>query len=230
MWQRWIFVQTPKSIPFVEHTLDLLKEGGVAALVLPSGIFSSRSYQFRQLRERLWYQTEILASIGLPHWVFFHTGCDVQGALLFVRRTDTPRANYDVFIDWAEHVGYDQAGRKTDKNDLPEILDRYQRISKPKMNVFKSATLRERDRLDPLHYKPGEYQKVSTIGRRNEPLTELLVPTAEILKRKKGNNLRVQYVEVGDTDKKQAASSIRRNWKCRTCPLGRSTSCTKTCY
>ena len=178
-------VQTPKSIPFVEHILDLLKDGGVAALVLPSGIFSSQSYHFCKLREFIWAKTEILAIIGLPHWVFFHTGCDVQGALLFFRRTDTPRDNYDIFIDWAENVGYDQAGRKTDKNDLPGIIDRYQRISKPKNNLFKAATLRARGRIDPLFYQPGEHQKVSTIGRRSEPLTSLLLTTTEILKRKR---------------------------------------------
>ena len=44
-------------------------------------------------------------------------------------------------------------------------------------------------------------RRLGTIGRRSEPLTSLLLPTTEILKRKKGNNLKVRYVEVGDTDK-----------------------------
>ncbi|MBI2859060.1 MAG: N-6 DNA methylase [Chloroflexi bacterium] len=194
-------VQTPKSIPFVEHILDLLKDGGVAALVLPSGIFSSQSYQFHKLRELIWAKSEILAIIGLPHWVFFHTGCDVQGALLFLRRTDKPRTDYDVFIDWAENVGYDQAGRKTEKNDLHTILEKYQRINKPKVNRFRARCLQARGRIDPLYYQPGDHQRVSSFGRRNEPLTNLLIPTTEIIKRKKGNNLKVRYLEVGDTDK-----------------------------
>jgi len=101
---------TPKSIPFVEHILAMLREGGKAALVLPSGIFNSRAIQFRNIRNLIWRKSEILAIIGLPHWVFFHTGCDVQGALLFLRRTDSPRSDYPVFIDWADSVGYDSAG------------------------------------------------------------------------------------------------------------------------
>ena len=195
-------IQTSKSIPFVEHIIRLLKEGGIAALVLPNGIFSSQGYQFRKIRELIWDKTEILAIVGLPHWVFFHTGCDVQGALLFLRRTDAPRSDYPVFVDWAENVGYDSAGRKTNANDLPDILERFNRISKPPRNTFSAAMLRQRGRIDPLYYQPGAHLRVSDPSQgRSEPLTNLLIPSTEVLGRKRSNALKVQYVEVGDTDK-----------------------------
>ena len=194
-------VQTPKCIPFVEHIIGLLKEDGIAALVLPNGIFSSQSHQFRKIRDLIWEKSEILAIIGLPHWVFFHTGCDVQGALLFFRRTDAPRPDYPVFIDWAAEVGYDAAGRKTNANDLPGILERYNLNSRSPGNIFSSAALRQRSRMDPLYYQPGSYRRVSnpTHGR-SEPLTNLLVPSTEVMPRKRGNTNKVRYVEVGDTD------------------------------
>ena len=154
-------VQTPKCIPFVEQIIGLLKEGGIAALVLPNGIFSSQGYQFKKIRDLIWKKSEILAVIGLPHWVFFHTGCDVQGALLFLRRTDTPRPDYPVFVDWADNVGYDSAGRKTEANDLPAILERYQDRQRPAENTFSAEDLRQRGRIDPLFYKPGAHQQVS---------------------------------------------------------------------
>ena len=115
-------VSIHKALPFVELIINLLAEDGIAGLVLPSGIFNSQSYHFTKLREIIWRKCEVVAIIGLPHWVFFHTGCDVQGALLFLRRTATPRQDYNIFIDWAENVGYDAAGRKADANDLPHIL------------------------------------------------------------------------------------------------------------
>ena len=195
-------VQTSKCIPFVEQIIRLLKEDGMAALVLPSGIFSSQGYQFRKVRDLIWKKSEILAIIGLPHWVFFHTGCDVQGALLFVRRTDAPRTDYPVFVDWASEVGYDTAGRKTSSNDLPGILERYNLSNWPSENTFSAAELRQRGRIDPLYYQPGAYRRVSnpTHGR-SEPLTNLLIRSTEIMGRKRGNSQKVRYVEVGDTDK-----------------------------
>ena len=192
-------LETPKSIPFVEHILSLLAEGGHAALVLPSGIFNSQSNQFSQLRDLIWTKSEVLAIIGLPHWVFFHTGCDVQGALLFLKRTDSPRKNYAVHVDWAEHVGYDTAGRKTSENDFTDILERYQR--RAKANQFKASVLRTRGRMDPLYYQPGGHTRVSSVGGLSAPLTELLTPTAETVRRKRDNHSKVRYVEVGDTDK-----------------------------
>ena len=195
-------IQTPKCIPFVEHIIGLLKEGGIAALVLPNGIFSSQGHQFKKIRDLIWQKTEILAVIGLPHWVFFHTGCDVQGALLFLHRTDTPRVDYPIFMDWAENVGYDSAGRKTDTNDLPAILERYKDSQWPAVNTFSASQLSERGRIDPLYYQPGTHQKISRPSAENsKPLTELLIPSTEVMRRKKGNTQKVRYAEVGDTDK-----------------------------
>ena len=191
-------LSTPKSIPFLEHILNLLTLQGRAALVLPNGIFNSQSYQFRKVRELLWQKAEIIAIIGLPHWVFFHTGCDVQGALLFLKRTDTPRADYNVFIDWAENVGYDAAGRKTGRNDFHDILERFNRRNPP--NLFKASFLRAKGRIDPPYYQPGEHQKISHIRGKNVPLTDILIPGTEIIRRTKDSNVKVRYVEVGDTD------------------------------
>ena len=195
-------VQTLKSIPFVEHILNLLKEGGIAALVLPNGIFNSQGSQFRKIRELIWEKSEILAIIGLPHWVFFHTGCDVQGALLFLKRTDTPRPNYKVFLDWAAEVGYDSAGRKTNSNDLHAILDKFHSDVWPSENSFQVSALRERGRIDPLYWQPGVHQRVSSpVTERSARLTDLLIPTTERMQRKRGNTQKVRYVEVSDTSK-----------------------------
>ena len=63
--------------------IRLLRPGGVAALVLPNGIFNSASSTFKKLRQIIYDETQIIAVVGLPHWVFFHTGCDVQGSFYF---------------------------------------------------------------------------------------------------------------------------------------------------
>ena len=204
-------IETPKSIPFVEHILDLLAEGGLAALVLPNGIFNSQSDQFSRLRDLIWAKAEVIAIIGLPHWVFFHTGCDVQGALLFLKRTDHPRPDYNVHIDWAEHVGYDAAGRKSVQNNFPAILQRYARHEKA--NQFKASDLIGRGRMDPLYYQPGEHQRVSARDGKGIPLTDVLVPSEEVIQRRSSNHAKVHYVEVSDTDKTTGAIVSTREYE-----------------
>jgi len=195
-------VSVHKALPFVELAINLLSEGGVAGLVLPNGIFNSQSYHFRKLRDIIWKKCEVMAIIGLPHWVFFHTGCDVQGALLFIRRTDNPRTDYHVFIDWAENVGYDTAGRKTDRNDLPQILARFK--APPQKNLFEASLLRRNQRMDPLYYQPGDHAErlgVAKESGRGVPFTELVAPVTETIVRSKDNTSLVRYIQVGDTDK-----------------------------
>jgi len=212
-------VSVHKSLPFVELIINLLAERGMAGLVLPNGIFNSQSYQFRKLREIIWTKCEVVAIIGLPHWVFFHTGCDVQGALLFIRRTDNPREDYNVFIDWAENVGYDSAGRKTDHNDLPAILKRFG--SPSQKNLFKASLLRKNNRMDPLYYQPGgEHAERLRAARESGealPFTDLVTQVTEIVRRSKDNESVVRYIEVGDTDKQ--SGKIMQHTEYKVCNL-----------
>ncbi len=189
-----------KTIPFVEMIIRLLSEGGVAALVLPNGIFNSPSSTFKKLREIIYEKTRILAVIGLPHWVFFHTGCDVQGSLLFLRK-EKPPAEYHVFIDWAENVGYDAKGAKTQKNDLPDILTRYKGKPQPKGNLFPFSLLRKNDRFDPLYYSSSKHEVFFNNKKKAEnKLGDLAEPGGiQVIKSKK-NMARYKYLEVGGAD------------------------------
>lgn len=209
-------LETPKSIPFVEHILSLLSEGGRAALVLPNGIFNSQSVQFSQLRELIWSKSEILAIVGLPHWVFFHTGCDVQGSLLFLQRTEEPRSNYNIHVDWAEHVGYDTKGQKTEENDLPSIIQRYR--ERTASNQFNAQDIRKRGRMDPLYYQPGEHDRVSRLTGPSAPLTDILVLTTEAIRRSRDNNEQIRYLEVGGTDKDTGAIVTTQEFEIRNLP------------
>jgi type I restriction enzyme M protein len=190
------FISLHKSIPFVEMIIKLLKQEGIAALVLPNGIFNSPSATFMKLREIIYEQTQIMAVIGLPHWVFFHTGCDVQGSLLFLKK-QKPKDDYNVFIDWADNVGYDAKGAKTGKNDLPSILNRYK--SPPSANLFRFTKLRENNRFDPLFYRPGENAKFFKKMTRHT-LGDIAEPSGVLVSKSSKNKSRYQYLEVGGTD------------------------------
>jgi len=185
-----------KTIPFVEMIIRLLAPGGVAALVLPNGIFNSRSSTFKKLRQIIYDNARVLAVIGLPHWVFFHTGCDVQGSLLFIKK-EQPKEDYDVFVDWADNVGYDAKGSKTGQNDLPGILRRY--AAPTKRNLFRFSTLRRNDRFDPLFYRPGKTKVFSKLAS-GRTLGDLCEPSGSLVQKSKSNKAKYKYLEVGGAD------------------------------
>lgn len=190
------FVTLHKTIPFVEMIVRLLAPGGVAALVLPNGIFNSPSSTFKKLRQIIYDNTRIMAVIGLPHWVFFHTGCDVQGSLLFIKK-ERVRDDYNVFFDWANNVGYDAKGAKTGENDLPAILKRYS--APPKSNLFKFSKLRQNDRFDPLFYLPGQAQAFSNL-KSGRTLGDLCEPSGSNVQKTKKNKAKYRYLEVSGAD------------------------------
>tara|TARA_B100000989_G_C19527520_1_gene467725 strand:+ start:653 stop:3796 length:3144 start_codon:yes stop_codon:yes gene_type:complete len=58
---------------FVERTIQLLKEGGCAGVILPSGFFSNKGAH-SELRKYLLRKTEIKALVGLGNKTFMDTG------------------------------------------------------------------------------------------------------------------------------------------------------------
>ncbi len=189
-------VSLHKAIPFVEMIIKLLKPGGVAALVLPNGIFNSPSRTFKKLREIIYKDTKILGVVALPHWVFFHTGCDVQGSLLFLMKGKAPK-DYEIFMDWVDHVGYDAKGAKTEKNELPQVLEHYRNpVGK---NLFQFSKIKLNERFDPLFYRPGAHEEFfQSVGEHK--LKDLVEPAGTIVSKSKKNKSRYKYLEVGGAD------------------------------
>src|SRR5205085_9448124 len=102
-----------KTLPFLELIIASLREGGKAGIVLPTSILNAEEESFVRFRNSLLKRAEILAIIGLPERAFVHTDCGIHGALLFLQRRAHPRDDYEVFIAWADHLGYDRLGRPT---------------------------------------------------------------------------------------------------------------------
>lgn len=186
-----------KTIPFVEMIINLLAPGGTAALVLPNGVFNSKASVFKKLRDVILRETTITAIIGLPHWVFFHTGCDVQGSLLFIKKKVPPK-DYKVFISWAKNVGYDAKGSKHNENDLPQILEAFKKRSPS--NLFNISLLKQNDRLDPLYYQPGQYRAYFE-GFSARTLGDVAEISNERVSKSKNNFQTYDYLEVNNVDK-----------------------------
>jgi type I restriction-modification system DNA methylase subunit len=193
-----------KAIIFVEQIINLLAKGGRAGIVLPRSIFENESYSFRKLRQIIFEKCEILALIGLPRTAFHHTDCGILGDLLFIKKTDSPRKDYDVFISWAENVGYNSLGHNIEQNDFPQILDNYKTHNKD--NMFSILKLKEIDNICPWTYHPHAEtlrKNISSAMNKTVPLSKLV---AIYKKRISRSRLRetpsriLKYVEVGDFD------------------------------
>jgi type I restriction enzyme M protein len=114
-----------REVLFLERILRLLREGGVAGIVIPQGLLSNRNLQ--RVRDYLRARAQILAVIELPDWAFIPSGTSVRGSLLFLRRTSSPPEDYPVFMKRLEQIGFTSTGRPSEENEFPTTLEEYRR-------------------------------------------------------------------------------------------------------
>lgn len=117
------------EILFIERCIDFLKpETGQMAIVLPDGILTNSSLQY--VRDFLMEKCQILGVVSLPVFAFSHFGAAVKSSLVFIRRRgeDEKFGHYRIFMAIAEHVGYDATGRKDHENNLPAIVNEYEKF------------------------------------------------------------------------------------------------------
>lgn len=194
-----------KELPFIEKIVRLLDEGGKAGIVLPESVFNNQSQQFKDIREYLYENVRIEALIGLPREAFHHTDTGVQGALLFIEKMDPPE-NYEVYIDWAENVGYNTLGHKIGRNDLPDIVERYKESESTEQHYFELSELQDNNRIDPFYYHPER----TRLQRKAKSSSDQLIPLSDIVeedgetvsnrvKSQQGNHF--AYIEVGSCSK-----------------------------
>jgi tRNA1(Val) A37 N6-methylase TrmN6 len=138
-----------KTLPFLELIVASLKEGGQAGIVLPTSILNAEEDSFVRFRELLLEHVELVAIIGLPEKAFVHTDCGVHGALLFFKRCTNPRKDYEVFVGWADELGYDRLGKPTRVSDFPALLEKYHQKPWPNTNRVSVHELRSYGRWDP---------------------------------------------------------------------------------
>ncbi|WP_232686497.1 restriction endonuclease subunit M [Halobacterium zhouii] len=105
-----------KSVPpqqlFIERSVQLLKPGGVAAIVTPDSILTNPSEKF--IRHWLLKHTKVVASIGLPRETFLPY-TPTKTHLMLVEKRDSPIDNpslsgHEAFMASAEKIGTDKRG------------------------------------------------------------------------------------------------------------------------
>lgn len=120
----------PPQILFIERCLDLLKEGGRMAIVLPDGILGNVNHGY--VRQFLSARAELIAIIDCPLETFLPS-TPTKTSIVVLRKKTAKAVHEPVFMAIAEKCGHDRRGRaliQADgslQDDFPAITAEFQR-------------------------------------------------------------------------------------------------------
>lgn len=114
---------TKTELLFVERIFTMLKMGGTAAVIVPSGVIQNSGKAFEAVRKLLIEKAELKAVIAMPSGVFKPYAGVSTAILFFTKGGETNDVwFYDMQVD-----GYtlDDKRNKIAASDLPDIVQRY---------------------------------------------------------------------------------------------------------
>ena len=115
-------VKTKKTeLLFLALFLRLLKPGGRAAVIVPSGVLESDSSAHREIRKRLVEENRLEGIVTLPHWVFKPYASVATAILLFGKSGQTEK----VWYYRLENDGFNNDAVKSpcEGSELPDLLN-----------------------------------------------------------------------------------------------------------
>jgi len=132
---------TKTELLFVERIFNMLKMGGTAAVIVPSGVIQNSGKAFEALRKLILEKAELKAVIALPSGVFKPYAGVSTAILIFTKGGETSKVwFYDMKAD-----GYtlDDKRNKITNSDLSDIVMQYQnRLNyKPKRDAKEADLL-----------------------------------------------------------------------------------------
>lgn len=114
---------TKTELLFVERIYNMLKMGGTAAVIVPSGVIQNSGKAFEALRKLIIENAELKAVIALPSGVFKPYAGVSTAILLFTKGGET--TNVWFYNMQADGYTLDDKRNKIDDSDLPDIVQRY---------------------------------------------------------------------------------------------------------
>ncbi len=117
------------DILFVEKVINILKEGGRAAIVLPDGNFENPTSKY--FRQFLFKNVKVNAIISLPDGTFIPYGTGVKSSIIFFTKESQPSLDYNIFFGKINNLGYTFSKHSkplTDRNG--NIIEDYTKVRK----------------------------------------------------------------------------------------------------
>jgi len=117
--------QTKKTeLLFLELMFNLLRTGGKCSVIVPDGVLFGNSKAHKKIKELLLDRCNLQAVISMPSGVFKPYAGVSTAVLLFTKGESTK----EVWFYDMENDGFslDDKRTKIDKDDIPDILERFQ--------------------------------------------------------------------------------------------------------
>jgi type I restriction enzyme M protein len=209
------------EILFIERCLQLLKEGGRMAIVLPNGHLENSSLVY--LRDYLKQKAKILAIINLPQETFIPFGTGVKTSLLFLEKETINKSNnYQIFFGKVTKLGYqgnknatpiyqkdqygeiikDQRGNPILDENFSLVFEDYQTFLQGKNleteNSFFLNFQELKGRFDYDFYSPENRKLIINLNQNALQLGDIcdIIKTKSSLLKKA--NREVKYIELSD--------------------------------
>jgi type I restriction enzyme M protein len=176
-----------RGILFIEQCYNLLKVGGVLAVIIDEGVLNLSSAT--DVRKYILSHFEILGIVGLPETAFMPYAT-VNASILILRKGNKGR---NVFFGFAENIGrkpngdddviYTESGQAKPNSDLPKILEGWESVSKGASiaeseqwyvaDVIKHLKDDASYRLDFRYHHPSRFYSQSLLAKSKYPLRSL---------------------------------------------------------
>jgi type I restriction enzyme M protein len=117
------------QILFIERCLQLLKDGGRMAIVLPDGIYGND--QLGYIRKFILKQCRLVAVIDVPIETFMpNTG--TKTSILIIQKLKNIPKDYSVFMCVSETCGHDRRGNEIEDDDISQVSNAFHKWMKDK--------------------------------------------------------------------------------------------------
>ena len=185
---------TKTELLFVERIFNMLKMGGTAAVIVPSGVIQNSGKAFEAVRKLIIEKAELKAVIAVPSGVFKPYAGVSTAILIFTKGGETNNVwFYDMQAD-----GYtlDDKRNKIAESDLPDIVQRYKKRlnhDSHDLGITMMAAESETSYQTNTNHSPSENQKNHSSDRR---LKYFMVPKKELVENNYDLNLSTYKEEV----------------------------------
>lgn len=153
------------QILFIDRCLDLVREGGKLAIVVPDGVLCNPTDGY--IVQELLCKAELIGLIDLPMSSFLPY-TPTKTHILFLKKTANPRQDYQFFMSYAKTCGHDKRGREIVSDEIAEIPSYLKRLERGEIEhpshlgwYMKISDLRDNVLL-PKYYNPDIITELNT--------------------------------------------------------------------